>query len=382
MLGVIIGVAAVIAMVGIGSGARKRVEGLFSSYDSNKISLTAWMPGHGLKGFGSPPPGDGVLLDDYFAIRSRIAGVSEVSVEAASPAIGSAGANGRSVPAQAVGVDVDGVDLSGRHVVAGSNFGAADVREAASVCLINQMLATDLFDRDDPLGRTIRLKQLPFVVIGVISDKLNSFERQPSARDHMVLLPYTSVLRRIDRRAGLSISLRAASVAELPRIRQEVNDLVEERRGPRKAQFFISDISDSVKAYTQGTDTMTALLASIAGISLLVGGIGIMNIMLVSVTERTREIGIRLAVGAHGRDILRQFIVEAGVLGVLGGLLGIGLGVGAARIITLVNGWPTEVTPASILIAFCTSAVIGVFFGWYPARKASQLDPIDALRYE
>jgi putative ABC transport system permease protein len=231
------------------------------------------------------------------------------------------------------------------------------------------------------VGRSLRIRNLPFKIIGVL--KAKGFNYFGSDQDDVVIIPYTSHIKRIARRPNLnSIIIQAESPDQMTRIQQDVTDLLQQRRNGRDPDFTVRNQQELAEAATATTKTMTVLLGAIAGVSLIVGGIGIMNIMLVSVTERTREIGIRLAVGAHGRDVLTQFLVEAIILSVMGGTLGILLGVGSSQLISRLNGWPVLISTSAIFGAVAFSAAIGVFFGFYPARKAAQLDPIEALRYE
>lgn len=381
-LGIVIGVAAVIAMVSIGSGARAQVEEQFAAFDTNRLTVTAQVP-RSLWREGRLPslrPGQGLTLEDYAAIRADVPGIAAASVEVRASA-GEVNAHGRTSEANLQGIDADGFEIESREVMRGSAFGKADVKAAGTVCLITESLAEHLFDRKDPLGRLVRVQSTPFVVIGVVADD-RRFAWRPGQQDTTVFIPYTSLLRRLDRNASISIALKADDPANLGRLRQAVITLLERRRGTRTAEFVAESFAEGIEAYIESRRTMTRLLGAIAGISLLVGGIGIMNIMLVSVTERTREIGLRMAIGTRGRDILRQFLIESMVLSVLGGALGIALGAGVARLLTRLNDWPTVITPESILVAFLCSAVIGIVFGYYPARQAARLDPIDALRFE
>jgi len=384
-LGIIIGVATVIAMVGIGNGARDRISGLLSGIDANNLWLYAQMPVVDWRtGEQKPmPPNDGIKLGDYEAIREKIKGVSALSLSVWSPGSGKVTANGRTSSPESWGDNLDGLAMQKRPVVEGTLFGAADLRDAASVCIITKSVAQDLFPGQSAVGRILVMKKVPMRIIGVLADdNSRRSSGRGDQRDLALIMPYTSVLMRLDHRAQIEIGIKAESPARLHAVQQDVQDLMEERRGSRKAEFRTSDVSDFIESYTSGVKTMTLLLASIAGISLVVGGIGIMNIMLVSVTERTREIGIRLAIGTRERDILRQFILEAAFLSLTGGLVGIALGVVASALLTRFYGWKSDLTPGTILGAFATSAIVGVFFGWYPARKAARLDPIEALRYE
>jgi putative ABC transport system permease protein len=233
----------------------------------------------------------------------------------------------------------------------------------------------------DPIGQTLRIRNIPVKIVGVLTPK--GFNYFGSDQDDVVIVPHTTAMRRTSRRDRLSSILIQAQSAELmPTIQQDVTDLLQQRRQGREPDFTVRNQLELAEAATATSRTMTALLGAIAGVSLIVGGIGIMNIMLVSVTERTREIGIRLAVGAHGKDVLLQFLAEAVVLSLMGGILGILTGIGASELVSRLNGWPISVSSTAVTGAFLFSGAVGVFFGFYPARKAARLDPIEALRYE
>ena len=263
-------------------------------------------------------------------------------------------------------------------------FTEADVRSSSKVCILGKTTADKLFPEEDPVGKVIRFKNVPMTVVGLL--KAKGVSMMGSDQDDTVIAPYTTVMKRL---AGVT-TLRAINVQSetAERINEVQNGIAELLRQRHRIQpgrdddFIMRNQQELAETQNAAAETMTALLAGIAGVSLLVGGIGIMNIMLVSVTERTREIGIRMAVGARGRDILLQFLIEAVTLSSIGGVLGIGMGVWGAKLLTSVKHWATLVSPDSIIIAFVFSAAVGIFFGFYPARKASQLDPIEALRYE
>ena len=283
-----------------------------------------------------------------------------------------------------MGESVDYLTIRQWDIADGAMFTDSDVRSASKVCILGKTTADKLFPDDDPVGKTIRIKNVPMKVLGVLKAKGASM--MGSDQDDTVIVPYTTGMKRF---AGVtmlrSINVQAASAEQLTEVQNGITELLRQRhriQPGRDDDFLMRNQQEIAEAMSATTEVMTALLAAIASVSLLVGGIGIMNIMLVSMTERTREIGIRMAVGARGRDILLQFLIEAVALSSTGGLLGIGLGIGSARLITMVKQWPTLISPDSVIIAFAFSAAVGVFFGFYPARKASQLDPIDALRYE
>jgi len=260
-------------------------------------------------------------------------------------------------------------------------FTDQDVRSVAKVAVIGKTVADQLFADGNAIGQTIRIRNIPFKVVGMLAAK--GFNLFGQDQDDTVVIPYTSHMKRVARRPNInSILVQAASAGAIDRVQQDITDLLMQRRKGRGQDFTVRNQVEIAQAATATSKTLTLLLSAIAGVSLVVGGIGIMNIMLVSVTERTREIGIRLAVGAHGRDVLLQFLIEAVILSSLGGIIGIVLGVGFSELVSLRTGWPILVSPTSVVVAVAFSAAVGVFFGYYPARKAAQLDPIEALRYE
>jgi putative ABC transport system permease protein len=378
-LGIIIGVAAVIATVSIGNGAKAQVEASIASLGQNIVTVFPgnFTAGGGVRGgFGSA---SSLTVEDAAAIKNEIAGVAALSPEIRDRA--QVLANGLNWNTQILGEDVSYLDIRMWPVASGAMFTEADVRSANKVCVIGKAVADQLFPGDDPVGRVLRIRNMPFTVAGVLATK--GFNYFGQNQDDVVIIPYTSHLKRIARRPNLnSIQIQAESPDRMARIQQDVTDLLQQRRNGREPDFTVRNQQELAEAATATTKTITWLLAIVAGISLLVGGIGIMNIMLVSVTERTREIGIRLAVGAHGRDVLMQFLIETIILSILGGTLGIMLGMGSSHLITKYAGWPVLVSTSAIVWSFGISATIGVFFGFYPARKAAQLDPIEALRYE
>jgi putative ABC transport system permease protein len=266
-------------------------------------------------------------------------------------------------------------------IAQGTMFSEQDVKSLGKVAVIGKTVADQLFPNEDPIGQTLRIRNLPFRVVGLLETK--GFDMRGQDQDDVVLIPYTSHMRRVSRRTNINtILIQGSSPEKLDRIKMDVEDLLTQRRRGREPDFTVRTQEEIATMATATSSTMTLLLAAIAGVSLIVGGIGIMNIMLVSVTERTREIGIRLAIGAHGSDVLTQFLIEAILLSSLGGVMGVCLGIAASEIVSQTNGWPVLVSPASVIIAVGFSAAVGVFFGFYPARKAAQLDPIEALRFE
>jgi putative ABC transport system permease protein len=377
-LGIIIGIAAVIAVVSIGNGAKSQVEAQIASLGQNIISV---FPGNftagGVRGgFGSA---SSLTVEDADAILREVAGIAAVSPEMRDRS--QVLANGLNWNTQIIGEDVTYLDIRLWRIADGEMFTEFDVRSATKVCVIGKTVANQLFPDSDPVGQNLRIRNIPFKIVGVLVGK--GFNYFGQDQDDIVIIPYTSHLRRIARRPNLnSILIQAQKPELMSRIQQDVTDLLQQRRNGREPDFTVRNQQELAEAATATTKTMTFLLTVVAIISLVVGGIGIMNIMLVSVTERTREIGIRLAVGAHGRDVLTQFLIEAIILSVMGGLLGVALGIGAANLIGNRNQWPIEISTFWALLSVGISAAIGIAFGFFPAYKAAQLDPIEALRYE
>jgi putative ABC transport system permease protein len=387
MLGIIIGVGAVIAMVALGRGAKAQVEARIAALGQNVIQVFSGSVNRSgvFSGFG----GAGTLtVDDALAIQNEVPGVLAVSPEVRNGAQITAGENNWSTQVMGEGVDYLTIRVWG--LAEGAMFTDADVRSAAKVCVLGKTTADRLFPDDDPVGKIVRINMrggsasAPMKVLGVLKVKGANMGGQD--QDDTVIVPYTTAMKRFSGSTTLRMmQVSAASAAQMVGVQNGIAGLLRQRhriQDGRDDDFILRNQQEITEAQTATTDTMTALLAGVAIISLIVGGIGIMNIMLVSVTERTREIGIRMAVGARGHDILLQFLIEAVTLSSTGGLLGIALGIGGAETITLIKQWPTTVSSESIIIAFVFSAAVGIFFGFYPARKASKLDPIDALRYE
>ncbi len=380
-LGVIIGVGAVIAMVSIGTGAKAQVEAQIAALGQNVILIMAGGTTRGgvFSGMGSA----GTLrVEDALAIREEVEGVACVSPEVRVSAQVTAGNVNWNT--SIYGESEEYFDLRRWPIEEGSAFGASDVKAVNRVAVLGKTVVKELFADTSPVGQTIRIRGIPFVVTGVLSSKGSNFFGQD--QDDAVIVPYTTAMRRLFGITALrSIQISAASDRLVEPVVEQVTALLRQRhRIPegRDDDFHVHTQQELTEMATSTAKVMTTLLGSIAGVSLLVGGIGIMNIMLVSVTERTREIGIRLAVGAKRRDILMQFLIEAVTLSVGGGIIGVLAGLGASVIIARQMNWPTLTPPESVALAFLFSAAVGIFFGFYPARRASRLDPIEALRYE
>ncbi|MCX6910350.1 MAG: ABC transporter permease [Verrucomicrobia bacterium] len=380
-LGIIIGVGAVITMVGIGNGAKAQIEAQIASLGQNVILVfSGSMTRSGVHtGWG----GAGTLtVDDAEAIRRELVGVSGTSPELRSAAQVAAG--NQNWMTQILGEGPDYFEIRQWPLEEGTPFTALDVRGANKVAIIGQTTAQQLFGDENPIGQIVRVKNVPFVIVGLLSSK--GLSVMGTDQDDVLIVPYTSAMKRILGVTTLrSINVQAADAKLLPAVQQQLTELLRQRhriQPGRDDDFTVRGQQDIANMATAQSETMTYLLGAVASVSLIVGGIGIMNIMLVSVTERTREIGIRMAVGAHASDILLQFLTEAVTLSSIGGVIGIAAGVGASKIITLAFNWPTMIPVVWVVGAFLFSAAVGIFFGFYPARKASKLNPIDALRYE
>ena len=377
-LGIIIGVGAVIAMVSIGNGAKEQIEGQIASLGQNIISVFpgSFTSGGARGGWGSAST---LTPDDAQAIARDVNGIVAVSPEVRDRQ--QVLANGLNWNTTIYGESPDFLNIRSWHMAEGEMFTDSDVRSISKVCVIGKTIVDQLFPNEDPLGQTIRIRNIPVKIVGVLAPK--GFNFFGSDQDDVVVVPYTTAMKRTGKRDRLSsILIQAQSPDLMPTIQQDITDLLQQRRQGREPDFTVRNQLELAQVATANTTAMTTLLGFIAGISLVVGGIGIMNIMLVSVTERTREIGIRLSVGAYESDVLLQFLAEAIVLSLMGGIIGIISGIVASHIISLKLGWPVTVSSAAVTISFVVSGMIGVFFGFYPARKAARLDPIDALRYE
>jgi putative ABC transport system permease protein len=381
-LGVIIGVASVIAMIALSSGARAAIDAQIQSTGTNVVYVSAgsWnRPGGAHGGIGSVQT---LTLEDATAIREQVLTVGNLSPVVRGRAQVVAGNQNWNTSIE--GGNEEYVVVRNWPIASGSNISPRDVLLADKVCLLGDTVAKTLFPGDDPVGQVIRVKNLPFRVIGVLSPKGQGQWGQD--QDDIVVAPYTTIQKKL---LGITwihqVMISASRPNAVESTAVQVTRLLRQRhriQNPEEDDFSVRTIEEMAATRMQLAQTMTGLLMSVASVSLLVGGIGIMNIMLVSVTERTREIGLRMAVGARTRDILSQFLTEAVSLSVLGGLVGIALGVGVSQALTQLLGWPTLITPTAIAVAFAFAAAVGIFFGYYPARKAAGLDPIDALRYE
>jgi putative ABC transport system permease protein len=384
MLGIIIGVGAVIAMIAIGSGAKARIQEQIASMGSNLlIVLSGSATSGGMRwGHGSVPT---LTVEDAKAIANELS-----AVKYAAPVlqgIAQVVFGNQNWSTVTFATTPEALLIRDWPVVGGRPLTQADIDGAAKVCLLGRTVAENLFGEMDPVGQVVRVKKFPFTVVGVLSGKGQTTWGQD--QDDVVYVPLTTGQRLLfgQQFPGMvrSISVQATGQDAMKLAEEQITQLLRQRHRLRPSQendFFVRNLTEAFSTAEESARVMSILLGAIASISLLVGGIGIMNIMLVSVTERTREIGIRMAVGARGRDILYQFLVEALVLSLVGGVIGIVLGITASQLISQFFKWPTLISASAILLSFSFAGGIGVFFGFYPARKASNLDPIEALRYE
>jgi len=384
MLGIIIGVGAVIAMIAVGTGASRRISEHISKMGSNLLMIVpgATTTGGVRMGSGTQPT---LTLADAEAILKESRAVSDVAPVLSGVAQVVYGHQNWSTGV--VGTTPGMLNVRDWPLASGRSFTQQDVRSATKVCLLGQTVAENLFGDMDPTGQVIRIKKIPFTVIGVLAPKGQSPQGQD--QDDTIYVPVTTAQKKLFGTTfpGMvrTIMVKAKSTEELASAEKQINELLKQRHriGPKQDNdFTVRNLTQFMQAQEASTEAMTMLLGAIASVSLLVGGIGIMNIMLVSVTERTREIGIRMAIGAKTWDIRLQFIIEALILSLIGGIAGIIAGVSGSLIISALAGWSTVVSPLSVLIAFGFSGFVGMFFGFYPAYKASLLDPIEALRYE
>jgi putative ABC transport system permease protein len=382
-LGIIIGVGCVVATIGIGEGARIQTENQLKSLGTNFLMI---FPGTTTSSGAKSGMGSNSKLssDDVEAIRREVASVAYVSSTIRTVAQVIYGNQNWSTSIQ--GGEVDWPLIRSWNVSSGQFFTDADNRSANKVCVLGQTVATNLFGDEDPVGKTIRIKNIPFRVVGILEPKGGSMMGQD--QDDIVVAPYETVRKKIMGTTAVGAVLASASSNEMvPVAQDEISALLRQRHRINKAagqddDFIMRSQTEMLRQAEEQSRTMSLLLWSIAGVSLLVGGIGIMNIMLVSVTERTREIGVRMAIGAKGADIRAQFLVEAVVLSITGGSVGIAVGIGIQRLVASYAQWPVALQSNAIALAFAFSALVGIAFGFYPALKASRLDPIEALRYE
>ena len=380
MLGMIIGVSAVITMVALGTGAQSSIESQIQAAGTNMIMVSAgnFQQGGVRMGQGNAS----TLTPEDAAAIAQVQGVQYTA-----PGVNTRGqvvAGNLNWGTQIQGTDVDLPLIRSWPTTAGSFFTPTDVLTASKVAVLGSVVQDQLFGGENPVGQVIRINNQPFTVVGVMSSKGQSGMGQD--QDDVVYVPYTTVMKKL---RGIqfvqNVTVSAASAPDTAPTAERIATLLRTRhkiQSPDPDDFMVRTMEEMASVRVQATETMTSLLAGIAGVSLLVGGIGIMNIMLVSVTERTKEIGLRMAIGARGRDVLLQFLVEAVVLSLFGGSIGIALGLGFSQGVTMWMSWPTAVSPQSIGIAFGFAGITGIFFGFYPARKAAALDPIDALRFE
>ena len=384
MLGIIIGVGAVITMLAVGTGASKRIADQISSIGSNLIMILpgATTSGGVRMGSGTQPT---LTLGDAEAIQKECPSVSNVAPILSGVAQIVYGHQNWSTGV--VGTTPGMLTVRDWPVASGRSFTDQDVKSATKVCLLGQSVVDNLFGDMDPIGQAVRIKKIPFTVIGVLVTKGQSPQGQD--QDDTILVPVTTAQKKLFGTTfpGMVriIMVKAKSTEDLSSAERQINELLRQRHriSPKQDNdFTVRNLTSIMQTAEQSTKVMTILLGAIASVSLLVGGIGIMNIMLVSVTERTREIGIRMAIGAKTWDIRLQFIIEALILSLIGGVAGIVIGVSGSEAISFFAGWTTIVSPLSVFLAFGFSGLVGIFFGFYPAYKASLLDPIDALRYE
>ena len=382
MLGIIIGVASVITMLAIGQGSKRSIQAQISEMGSNMIMI---QPGADMRGGVRQDASamETLKLQDYEDIVNETRYVSATSPSVNSSGQAIYGAN--NAPTTVYGISPDYMEIRRYEVEDGDMFSDQDVQTAAKVCVIGKTVVDNLFPGgENPVGRVIRFQKLPFRVVGVLKSK--GYNSMGMDQDDLILAPYTTIQKKILAITHLQgITCSALKEEYTDQAIDEISEILRRNHRLRETDdddFTIRSMQELSTMLTSTTDIMTTLLAAVAGISLLVGGIGIMNIMYVSVTERTREIGLRMSIGAKGMDILAQFLIESILISVTGGLIGVLFGVGAALVVNVVAHFPIYIQPWSVLLSFVVCTVTGVFFGWYPAKKAAQLDPIEAIRYE
>ena len=382
MLGIIIGVASVITMLAIGQGSKRSIQAQISEMGSNMIMI---QPGADMRGGVRQDASamETLKLQDYEDIVNETRYVSATSPSVNSSGQAIYGAN--NAPTTVYGISPDYMEIRRYEVEDGDMFSDQDVQTAAKVCVIGKTVVDNLFPGgENPVGKVIRFQKLPFRVVGVLKSK--GYNSMGMDQDDLILAPYTTIQKKILAITHLQgITCSALKEEYTDQAIDEISEILRRNHRLRETDdddFTIRSMQELSTMLTSTTDIMTTLLAAVAGISLLVGGIGTMNIMYVSVTERTREIGLRMSIGAKGMDILAQFLIESILISVTGGLIGVLFGVGAALIVNVVAHFPIYIQPWSVLLSFVVCTVTGVFFGWYPAKKAAQLDPIEAIRYE
>ena len=382
MLGIIIGVASVITMLAIGQGSKRSIQAQISEMGSNMIMIH---PGADVRGGVRQDASamETLKLQDYEDIVDETRFVSAVSPSVNSSGQAIYGAN--NAPTTVYGISPDYLEIRRYKVEDGDMFTEQDIQTAAKVCVVGKTVVDNLFpDGGNPVGKVIRFQKLPFRIVGVLESK--GYNSMGMDQDDLILAPYTTIQKKVLAITHLQgITCSALKEEYTDQAIDEISEILRRNhklKGSDDDDFPIRSQQELSTMLTSTTDMMTVLLAAVAGISLLVGGIGIMNIMYVSVTERTREIGLRMSIGAKGIDILAQFLIESILISVTGGLIGVVFGVGAALVVNGVAHFPIYIQPWSVVLSFAVCTVTGVFFGWYPAKKAAQLDPIEAIRYE
>ena len=382
MLGIIIGVASVITMLAIGQGSKRSIQAQISEMGSNMIMIH---PGADVRGGVRQDASamETLKLQDYEDIVDETRFVSAVSPSVNSSGQAIYGAN--NAPTTVYGISPDYLEIRRYKVEDGDMFTEQDIQTAAKVCVVGKTVVDNLFpDGSNPVGKVIRFQKLPFRIVGVLESK--GYNSMGLDQDDLILAPYTTIQKKVLAITHLQgITCSALKEEYTDQAIDEISEILRRNHKLKESDdddFTIRSQQELSTMLTSTTDMMTVLLAAVAGISLLVGGIGIMNIMYVSVTERTREIGLRMSIGAKGIDILAQFLIESILISVTGGLIGVVFGVGAALVVNGVAHFPIYIQPWSVVLSFAVCTVTGVFFGWYPAKKAAQLDPIEAIRYE
>ena len=381
MLGIIIGVASVIAMLAIGEGSKESIKKNISSMGANLITIR---PGAGMMGGvrSDPSSMQTLTLNDYKTLKTQTHYIKNISPMVNGSGQSIAGSN--NWPTTIYGASPEYLSIRDWSVEKGSMFTEDDIESYAKVAVIGKTVQENLFPNEDLIGKMIRFKNIPFKVIGILKEKgENTFGQD---QDDIIIAPYTAVQKRILAQKYLQ-SIVASSISEddSEAAVNEITTIMEKQHNIKEGDdndFNVSSQQEIISTFSSTSEMLTVLLVAIASISLIVGGIGIMNIMFVSVKERTKEIGLRMAIGAKGKDILLQFLIESVLISITGGILGVFIGLGATFAIKQFAGWPVSITMSSIVISFAVCTITGVFFGWYPARKAAQSDPINALRYE